>query len=79
MGPQDGVCWVRTAVGLGAVGDVRFHDQRGAARLVDLGGEGFQTVLAAGHQRDGGAVLGELEGGWRRRYRCSPGSPDGFR
>ena len=50
-------------LGLGAVGDVGFHDQGGAACLVDLGGEGFQPVPAAGHQRDGGAVLGELAGG----------------
>jgi hypothetical protein len=35
-------------------GDVRFHDQRGAACLVDLGGESFQTVQAAGHECDGG-------------------------
>src|SRR6266567_589944 len=37
--------------------------RRGAARLVDLGGEGFQPVPAAGHQRDAGTVLGELAGG----------------
>jgi hypothetical protein len=50
-------------LGLGAVGAVRFRGQRGAARLVDLGGEGFQTVPAAGNQRDGGTVLGEPAGG----------------
>src|SRR5258708_1854428 len=57
----DGLLYGR--LGLGAVGDVRFHRQRGAARLVDLGGEGFQTVPAAGNQRDRGAVLGEQAGG----------------
>jgi hypothetical protein len=50
-------------LGLAAVGDVCFHDQRCAARLVDLGGERFQPVLAAGHQGDGRAVFGELAGG----------------
>jgi hypothetical protein len=50
-------------LGLGAVGDVGFHGQRGAARLVDLGGEGLQTVPAAGNQRDAGTVPGELAGG----------------
>ena len=40
--PLDGLLDGR--LGLGAVGDVGFHGQRGAARLVDLGGEGFQTV-----------------------------------
>jgi hypothetical protein len=38
-------------------------DQGGAARLVDLGSEGFQTVPAAGHQRDRGTVVGEPAGG----------------
>jgi len=50
-------------LGLGAVGDVCFHGQRGAARVLDVGGEGLQTVTAAGHERDGGAVLGEPAGG----------------
>ncbi len=50
-------------LGLGAVGDVGFHGQRGAARLADLGGESFQTVPAAGNQRDGGTVSGEPAGG----------------
>jgi hypothetical protein len=45
------------------VGDVGGHHQRGAVRRVDLSGEGFQAVLAAGDERDGGSVLGELEGG----------------
>jgi hypothetical protein len=48
---------------LGAVGDVGFHGQGGAAGLVDLGGEGFQAVQAPGHQRDGGTVRCELAGG----------------
>ena len=39
---------------LDAVGDVRLHDQRGATRLVDLGGEGLQAVPAAGNERDAG-------------------------
>jgi hypothetical protein len=34
------VCWT-AASAWGSVGDVGFHHQRGAARLVDLGGEGF--------------------------------------
>jgi hypothetical protein len=46
-------------LGLDTVGDVCFHDQRGAARLADVGGEGFQTVAAAGYQRDAGTVPGE--------------------
>ena len=50
-------------LGLGSVGDVRFHDQRGPARLVDLGPERFQTVPATGHERDGGTFLGEPAGG----------------
>jgi hypothetical protein len=50
-------------VGLGAVGDVRFDGQRGAARVLDAGGEGLQAVAAAGHQRDAGAVPGEPAGG----------------
>jgi hypothetical protein len=50
-------------LGLGAVGDVGFHGQRGAARFVDPGGEGFEAVPAASNQRDGGTVLGELAGG----------------
>ena len=50
-------------LGLGAVGDVRFDGQRGAARLVDVGGEGLQTVAAAGHERDAGAILGEPTSG----------------
>jgi hypothetical protein len=50
-------------LGLGAVGDVGFHGQRGATRLADLGGESFQTVPAAGNERHGGTVLGEPAGG----------------
>jgi len=50
-------------LGLVAVGDVRLHDQRGAARLVDLGRECLQTVPATGHERDGGTFLGEPAGG----------------
>jgi hypothetical protein len=47
----------------GWVGAVGFHDQGGAAGLVDLGGEASSRVPAAGHQRHGGAVLGEPAGG----------------
>jgi hypothetical protein len=57
----DGLLYGR--LGLGAVGDVRFHGQRGASRLVDLGGEGLQAVPAAGHERDAGTVPGEPAGG----------------
>ncbi|MBB4906118.1 hypothetical protein H4W32_000239 [Actinophytocola algeriensis] len=39
------------------------HGRRGAARLLDLGGEGFEAVAAASHQHDGGVVLGEPAGG----------------
>ena len=50
-------------LGLGAVGDVRFDGQRGAACVLDVGGEGLQAVAAAGHERDAGAALGEPAGG----------------
>ena len=50
-------------LGLGAVGDVRLDGQRGAACVLDVGGEGLQAVAAAGHERDAGAVLGESAGG----------------
>src|SRR5437762_4694675 len=50
-------------LGLASVGDVRFHDQRGPARLADLGRERFQTVPTTGHERDGGTFLGEPSGG----------------
>ena len=49
--------------GLRAVSDVRFHHERGAARLVDVRGQGLEAVAAAGHKRDGGTVLGELASG----------------
>src|SRR5260370_26788622 len=64
-------------LGLGAVGDVRFYGQRGAARLADLGGEGFKTVPAAGHQRDGGAMLGEPAGGGRADAAARAGDQGG--
>src|SRR5438477_5794912 len=47
--PLDGLAYRRLC--LGAVGDVRFHDQRGASRLVDLGSDVFETVPAAGDER----------------------------
>jgi hypothetical protein len=50
-------------LGLGSVGDVRLYGQCGAARVLDVVGEGLQTVAAAGHERDAGAVLGESAGG----------------
>jgi hypothetical protein len=50
-------------LGLRAVRDVGLHGQRGAAGLLDLAGEGFEAVHAAGHHYDGRAVLGEPAGG----------------
>jgi hypothetical protein len=59
--PIDGL--LDGCLNLDLVGDVGWHHQRGAARLVDRAGEGFQAVLAAGDERDGRSVLGEFEGG----------------
>src|SRR2546427_12140908 len=59
--PLDGMAYGRLC--LGAVGDVRFHDQRGASRLVDLGSDVFETAPAAGDERDASTELCELAGG----------------
>jgi hypothetical protein len=50
---------VDSALGLGAVGDVRSDDERRAACRFDVGGKSFQSILAASDERDGGTALGE--------------------
>jgi len=59
--------------GLGAVGDVSFHDERGAAYLLDLGREGLQAVAASSHERDDGVLAGELAGDGRADPAARPG------
>jgi hypothetical protein len=68
--PRDGL--LHGALRLRAVGDVGGHHQRAPARLVDLGGEGLQTVLATGHEHDGGAVRGEPRSGGSANPAASP-------
>jgi hypothetical protein len=50
-------------LGLIADADVRDDDDGGAARLLDLGGEGVQAVAAPRDDGDGGAERGESAGG----------------
>jgi hypothetical protein len=68
VGPSEALDGLRHGrLGLGPSGDVGLDDQGGAARGVDLGGQGLQAVPATGDEGDRRAVLGEVAGGGGRR------------